>query len=144
MPASSLPALVGTAPRSGQIAEVWARCRVGEGLPTRSPALAGRPSWRAPRGFGDIPTSGFPLQGEGSLRPCPLGSTVVQAGVASRSTSVAPDLDAIAARSRAGQGTVHGEQATGAGSIQRGRLCPRAEVPDAPPVFARPQPRGEA
>jgi hypothetical protein len=82
-------------------------------------------------------------QGEGSLRPCPLGSTVVHAGGASRSTSVAPDLDAIAARSRAGQGTVPGEQATGAGSVQRRLLCPRAAVPDAPPVFARPQPRGE-
>src|ERR1039458_1044310 len=127
MPASLLPAPAGTPPNSGQIAEVWARCHGGEGLPTRSPALAGRPSWPVLRGFGDIPTSGSPLQGEGSLRPCPLGSTVVQAGGASRSTSVAPDLDAIAARSRAGQGTVHGEQATGAGSVQRGLLYPRPQ-----------------
>src|ERR1017187_9550588 len=127
MPASSLPAPAGTAPRSGQIAEVWARCRVGEGLPTRSRALAGRSWWPVLRGSAYSPRSGFPLQGEGSLRPYPLGSTVVHAGGASRSTSVAPDLDAIAARSRAGQGTVHGEQATGAGSVQRGLLYPRPQ-----------------
>jgi hypothetical protein len=42
------------------------------------------------------PHIGFSFAGEGSLRPCPLGSTVVQAGAASRSTSLAPDLDAIA------------------------------------------------
>jgi hypothetical protein len=50
-------------------------------------------------GFGGIPRSGSLLPDEGPERPCPLESPVVQAAGASRSTSVAPDLDASAAGS---------------------------------------------
>ncbi len=78
------------------------------------------------------------------MRPCLRAAPVVRAVGASRSTSVAPDLDAIAAGSVAGQRGVLGRQPREAGSVRQEPLDPRATGPDAPPVGAGRQLRGGA
>jgi hypothetical protein len=46
--------------------------------------MQGPTSYGRDRGFCDIRTSGSPLKGEGSLRPCPLGAMVVQESTSRR------------------------------------------------------------
>jgi hypothetical protein len=90
--------LVGTPPRSCQIAEVWAGCPAGEGLTPRSRARPGHLWWATPRGSADSPRSGSLLRGEGPSRQCQIEAGADQVVGASMSTSVEPDLDASAAR----------------------------------------------
>src|SRR5271156_4312428 len=120
------------------------RHRDGAGSPTRSTGRAGLQSWPARPGSADSPRSGSLLPDEEPARPFPLESSVVQAVGASRSTSVAPALDASATGSPVGRRNVPGEQPTKAGSIQRILLDLLVAGPDAPPDGARRPPRGGA
>jgi hypothetical protein len=124
MPAWSSLGAARTPSKSGPTVEEQARCYADAGLPTRSRVRAGRPWWPAPPGSADSPRSDSHGPDEGPTRPCQQEWLVVQTIGGRRSTSVAPDPDAIAARSLAGQRTALVELPTIAGSIQRAPLGP--------------------